>query len=107
MELRELTIKDIKGNPVFEELIKQEDKLCNGQFVVEGYLLNIEQGILTNDVWSETEIFPAVQGPGYHEYREKGVLTNVTEDKAARYLNGFSEKEFWENGKFITKEKNT
>ncbi len=106
MELKELKIEEIKSTPCFTEKVTIDGKLCHGQFIVEGCLLNFELGLLSNDIWDDDQIFPAIQGKGFYEYRENGILTDPGESEFARYLNGFKEKESWKDGKFIKKEKN-
>ncbi len=107
MELNELDIEEIKANPKFTEVVTENGNPYSGQFMVGVYLLNFENGFLHNDIWDDTQVFPAIQGPGYPEYREKGILTNPPNAIIpARCMNGFTEKEFWENGEFIKKEMN-
>ncbi len=104
MELKDVDVEEIKKKPVFTEIVTADGKPCNGQFMVQGYLLDFTDGLLCNDTWTDGTLFPAIQATGYSEYRDKGVLTNPDNWRAARVLSGFGKREFWENGTFIREE---
>lgn len=104
MELKDLTPEMIKSNPIFTEVITMDGKVCNGQFILYGWMLEFKNGILDNDIAENGRIFAAVQGAGHIEYRSKGILTNPGNGEAARTTDGFRKHEFWENGTFIKEE---
>lgn len=93
------------------EIAEGSKFIVNANDSSQFFQVYFENGVLTNAIWPDGHIQPAVEGSGYMEYRDHGVLDNPVIVKgiesAARHSDGFAKQHFYKKGKPIKiREKN-
>lgn len=103
MELKDFNIEMLK-NPIIKDEFTEDGKLIYGVRIIENHVIRFYDGKITNFILEDESPDPAVEGPGFIEYRTDGVITRDDENRPARVSNGFKHREFWKDGVLIQSE---
>lgn len=106
--VKDITLDDLaKGDLSEFTFLANDGSIAEGVMVVSlnigeynFHKFNFENGKLTN-IRRDGKISPAVEGPGYVQFRTNGILTNPDSDTPAVFSEGFNKREYWENGKCV------